>query len=79
MRIGIGYDSHKLAQGRKLILGGVEVPFEKGLYATDDAALVEDMGGKIRVIPGSPYNIKVTVPEDMDMVEFFLMKERQER
>jgi len=52
--------------------------YEKGLYATDDAALVEDMGGSIRVIPGSPYNIKVTVPEDMDMVEFFLMKERQE-
>lgn len=52
--------------------------YEKRLYATDDAALVEDMGGRIRVIPGSPYNIKVTVPEDMDMVEFYLMKERQQ-
>lgn len=62
-----------------LIRKAYDLAYEKGLYATDDAALVEDMGGKIRVIPGSPYNIKVTIPEDMDMVKFFLMKERQER
>jgi 2-C-methyl-D-erythritol 2,4-cyclodiphosphate synthase len=37
MRIGIGYDSHKLIEGRKLILGGVEIPFEKGLYGHSDA------------------------------------------
>ena len=37
MRIGIGYDSHKLVQGRKLILGGVDVPFEKGLLGHSDA------------------------------------------
>lgn len=37
MRIGIGYDSHKLIEGRKLILGGVEVPFEKGLLGHSDA------------------------------------------
>ena len=29
MRIGIGYDVHKLVEGRKLILGGVEIPYEK--------------------------------------------------
>ena len=62
-----------------LIRRAYDLAYEKGLHATDDAALVEDMGGKIRVIPGSPYNIKVTVPADMDMVEFFLMKERQDR
>ena len=62
-----------------LIRKAYDQAYKKGLYATDDAALVEAMGGNIRVIPGSPYNIKVTVPEDMDMVEFFLMKERQER
>ena len=62
-----------------LIRRAYDLAYEKGLYATDDAALVEDMGGKIRVILGSPYNIKVTVPEDMDMIEFFLMKERKER
>jgi 2-C-methyl-D-erythritol 2,4-cyclodiphosphate synthase len=37
MRIGIGYDSHKLVRGRKLILGGVDVPFEKGLLGHSDA------------------------------------------
>ncbi len=37
MRVGIGYDVHKLAQGRKLILGGVEVPFELGLAGHSDA------------------------------------------
>jgi 2-C-methyl-D-erythritol 2,4-cyclodiphosphate synthase len=37
MRIGIGYDSHKLVEGRKLILGGVEIPFAKGLLGHSDA------------------------------------------
>ena len=31
MRIGIGYDVHRLVEGRKLILGGVDIPYEKGL------------------------------------------------
>ncbi|MBI4849214.1 MAG: 2-C-methyl-D-erythritol 2,4-cyclodiphosphate synthase [Nitrospirae bacterium] len=37
MRIGTGYDSHRLVEGRKLILGGVEIPFEKGLLGHSDA------------------------------------------
>ena len=37
MRIGHGYDVHRLTQGRKLILGGVELPFEKGLLGHSDA------------------------------------------
>ena len=37
MRIGTGYDVHKLVADRKLILGGVEVPFEKGLLGHSDA------------------------------------------
>lgn len=37
MRVGIGYDVHKLVTGRKLILGGVEIPFEKGLLGHSDA------------------------------------------
>ncbi len=37
MRIGHGYDVHKFAENRKLILGGVEVPFEKGLLGHSDA------------------------------------------
>ena len=36
-RIGHGYDVHKLVGGRKLILGGVEIPFEKGLLGHSDA------------------------------------------
>ena len=37
MRIGNGYDVHKLVEGRKLILGGVEIPYEKGLLGHSDA------------------------------------------
>ena len=37
MRVGIGYDVHPLARGRKLILGGVEIPFNKGLSGHSDA------------------------------------------
>jgi len=37
MRIGLGYDSHRLAEGRKLVIGGVEIPFEKGLAGHSDA------------------------------------------
>ncbi len=36
-RVGIGYDSHRLVEGRPLILGGVRVPFEKGLQGHSDA------------------------------------------
>ena len=37
MRIGIGYDVHQLCEGRKLILGGVEIPFDMGLDGHSDA------------------------------------------
>ena len=37
MRIGYGYDVHRLVEGRKLILGGVEIPYEKGLLGHSDA------------------------------------------
>ena len=37
MRIGHGYDVHRLVEGRKLILGGVEIPFEQGLLGHSDA------------------------------------------
>lgn len=37
MRIGIGYDVHTLVEGRKLIVGGVEIPYEKGLLGHSDA------------------------------------------
>ena len=37
MRIGHGYDVHRLVEGRKLVLGGVEIPWEKGLLGHSDA------------------------------------------
>lgn len=37
MRVGIGYDVHRLVEGRDLILGGVNIPFEKGLLGHSDA------------------------------------------
>lgn len=40
MRVGIGYDSHRFAEGRKLMLGGVEIPFSRGLAGHSDADVV---------------------------------------
>lgn len=37
MRVGMGYDVHKLVEGRRLILGGVEIPYKKGLLGHSDA------------------------------------------
>ena len=37
MRIGLGYDVHKLVEGRPLIIGGVNIPHEKGLLGHSDA------------------------------------------
>jgi len=37
MRVGTGYDVHRLEQGRKLVMGGVDIPFEKGLLGHSDA------------------------------------------
>ena len=37
MRVGFGYDLHRLTHGRKLVLGGLTIPFEKGLLGHSDA------------------------------------------
>ena len=52
MRIGHGYDVHRLTENRKLILGGVEIPYEKGLLGHSDAdvlvhALMDAMLGRL--------------------------------
>jgi len=39
-RVGLGYDSHRLVEGRRLILAGIEVPFDKGLQGHSDADVV---------------------------------------
>jgi 2-C-methyl-D-erythritol 2,4-cyclodiphosphate synthase len=40
LRTGIGYDLHRLAEGRRLVLGGVEIPFEKGFEAHSDGDIL---------------------------------------
>ncbi len=37
MRVGMGYDVHRLAEGRELVMGGVKIPYEKGLLGHSDA------------------------------------------
>ncbi|MEW6686914.1 MAG: 2-C-methyl-D-erythritol 2,4-cyclodiphosphate synthase [Candidatus Edwardsbacteria bacterium] len=37
MRVGLGYDAHRLVEGRELFLGGIKIPFEKGLLGHSDA------------------------------------------
>lgn len=54
MRIGHGYDVHKLTEGRKLILGGVDIPWEKGLLGHSDAdvlthAVMDALAGAARL------------------------------
>lgn len=40
MRVGIGYDSHRFAEGRRLVLGGIEIPHSRGLFGHSDADAV---------------------------------------
>jgi 2-C-methyl-D-erythritol 2,4-cyclodiphosphate synthase len=48
MRVGFGYDSHCLVEGRKLVLGGVVIPFDKGLLGHSDAdVLLHSIGDAI--------------------------------
>lgn len=59
----------------KVIKEAYSRAYADGFYATDDAALVERIGGKVKVIEGSPFNIKVTTQEDLEMVQY-LIKEQ---
>lgn len=54
LRIGHGYDVHRLTEGRKLILGGVDIPYEKGLLGHSDAdvlthAVMDALAGAARL------------------------------
>jgi 2-C-methyl-D-erythritol 2,4-cyclodiphosphate synthase len=51
----------------ELIREAFERAFAEGVYATDDAALVERMGGKVAIVPGSYDNIKITTPADIEL------------
>jgi 2-C-methyl-D-erythritol 4-phosphate cytidylyltransferase len=54
------------------ILTAYEEAMKEGFYSTDDAALIERYGGKIKIVMGSYRNIKITTPEDLAIAEFFL-------
>ncbi len=45
-RIGLGYDAHRLAEGRDLILGGIKIPYEKGLWGHSDADVLSHAIGE---------------------------------
>ena len=47
---------------------------DERFYSTDDSAIVEKYGGKVKAIMGSYSNIKITTPEDLDIAELFLRK-----
>lgn len=56
------------------ILRAYEKAMKENYYSTDDAALVERYGGKVKIIMGSYKNIKITTPEDLSIAEFLLNK-----
>lgn len=62
----------------KTLYAAYEKAAADSFYATDDSALVERYGGKIKVIQGSYTNIKVTTPEDLLIAEVFLEMRRSE-
>ena len=53
-----------------------EKAMKEGFYSTDDAALVERYGGRIKVVMGSYKNIKITTPEDLAIAEFLLKNKK---
>jgi len=55
-----------------LIKKAHDLAISKGITGTDDASLVERLGCRVRMIPGSPCNIKITTPEDMMMAQGIL-------
>lgn len=58
----------------RTIMDAYERAMEEGFYSTDDAALLERQGGRVKVVMGSYENIKITTPEDLDIAEVFLKR-----
>ncbi len=48
--------------------------YKDGYHATDDTALIERIGGRVKIIMGSPFNIKVTTTEDLEIIRCLLAK-----
>jgi 2-C-methyl-D-erythritol 4-phosphate cytidylyltransferase len=49
-----------------------------GFMSTDEASLIERAGGEVHVVMGSPRNMKITTPADLELAEFFLAQENRE-
>ncbi len=64
MRVGIGYDVHRLIEGRKLIIGGVEIPFGKGLSGHSDADVLSHAIADALLGAAALGNIGVHFPND---------------
>lgn len=56
----------------QVLFAAYDRAMKEGYYATDDAALVEHYGGKVKAVQGSYRNIKITTPEDLTYAEFLL-------
>ena len=73
LRIGHGYDVHRLTEGRRLILGGVEVPYEKGLLGHSDADVLTHavmdalLGAAALGDIGSPFSYGTSTPPRMSL------------
>ncbi len=65
-RFGIIYDAHRAAE-------------RENCSGTDDASLVERLGGRVRIVNGEYQNIKITTPEDLVLAEAFLARRRKEQ
>ena len=61
----------------KKISAAYKKSIKEGFYSTDDAALMERYGGKIKVIMGSYSNIKITTPDDLIFAEYLISKKDQ--
>lgn len=58
----------------QVIRKAYECAFSEGFFGTDDAALVERIGGRVRIVAASYDNIKITTPEDVPVAEMLLMQ-----
>jgi 2-C-methyl-D-erythritol 4-phosphate cytidylyltransferase len=63
----------------EVIWKAYEKAYRDGFYGTDDSSLVERIGIKVRVIPGTYENLKITTPEDLLLAEVLLKRRKNER
>jgi len=57
---------------REVLVDAYRAAMDEGAVDTDDSALVERIGGEVVMVPGSPWNLKITRPEDLPLAEFLL-------